>query len=269
MTGASGFLGRCIAGRLAPEGRVAFTHCRTPCFPASVRYDFFRDDIAAIVDGVGAAVVIFAASVERGPSDDVRSSMERFLRACRARRIVYLSSDGVFDGEKGCYTEQDTPAPRTPYGRNLLLCETLIRERCSDHCIVRPSYIYGFSAGQLDRRLARTRDLLTRGQEVRLYDDMYKSPLGVDQVAEAVIRLAASGFKGVVHVAGIRLSVFEFHHQAMEAMGIDPAEMKRCSMPVAAEMLRDTSMDGSLWQKLTDMRPHSIGQTLSSSVASR
>jgi dTDP-4-dehydrorhamnose reductase len=246
VIGSSGFLGRCITNQLA-----------------SVKYDFFRDDITKIVDDTNISMVIFAAFVEGKAFDKVQSSMECFLRGCQACRIIYLSSDGIFDGEKGLYSEQDTPIPRTLYGQNLLLCETLIREKCSNYCIIRPNYIYGFSEGQLDKRLTRTRELLSRGDEVELFDDMYKSPLGVSQVAEAIIKLTVSGYNGIVHVAGNRLSVFEFHQQAMEVMGIDTRYLKSCSMPRAVEMLQDTSLDTLLWQRLTGMKAYTIEQTLS------
>jgi dTDP-4-dehydrorhamnose reductase len=243
VVGSSGFLGRCITNQLALEGNITPTHCQTPYFPKSVKYDFFRDDIARIVDDANASVVIFAAFVEREAFGQVQTSMERFLQGCRACRIIYLSSDGIFDGEKGLYSEQDIPTPRTPYGENLLLCETLLQERCSNYCIIRPSYIYGFSEGQLDKRLARTTELLSRG--------------------EAVVKLAISDYNGIVHVAGNRLSVFEFHRRAMKAMCMDTMVLKSCSMPEAAEMLRDTSLDTSLWHRLTGMEAHTIEQTLS------
>ena len=174
---------------------------------------------------------------------------------------MYLSSDAVFSGEKGRYTERDSPNPITSYGRNLLHFETRIAETCEDYCVVRPSYIYGFSDG-LDARLARTRAALQKGEQFTSFSDMFKSPLGVKQVAEAVVDFSASDFTGVVHVAGERMSVFDFYYRAMKTLGVSADSLKREAMPKDAGLTPDTSLATSLWQRLTGMTPLSIEETL-------
>jgi dTDP-4-dehydrorhamnose reductase len=200
--------------------------------------------------------------VETSPSDKVLSSMERFARECKDKRVIYLSNDGIFDGDKGQYIETDTPRPKTLYGYNLALCEQVVAQFCANFCIIRPSYIYGRSKGKLDNRLAKTCAVLESGREVKLFSDMYKSPLGVDQVAQAVVDLARLGYVGIVHVAGERMSVYDFHYQAMVALKIDPSNLKGCTMPSDGGFLRDTSLDCSLWLALTQTLPKGIGETL-------
>ena len=262
VVGASGFLGRCIVDRLSPQTNVICTHCAHPYFPTSHRYDFFCDDIQELLETTEVSIVIFAAMVEMSPPEEVRRAMTHFIQECHDRRLIYLSSDGIFDGEQGNYTEQDMTIPRTRYGKNLLTCETLIKEQCRDYCIIRPSYIYGFSCGELDKRLSRTRERIDADETVEIFDDMYKSPLGVEQVAEAVITFSFSKYLGTVHVAGERLSAFEFHQQAMRALGIDTANLKRGAMPIQPGFLRDTSLDSTLWQTLTGMQPLTVPETL-------
>jgi dTDP-4-dehydrorhamnose reductase len=266
VVGSSGFLGWCIASGLSANTIDAvFTYCNTPYFPTSVRYDFFKDDISNILNITKVSTVIFTAMVEAKLPIALQTSMERFTCQCRDKRIVYLSSDGIFDGGKGWYSEGDIPAPCTRYGHNLLLCEQLIARNCSNFCIIRPSYIYGFFHEQLDKRLSHTRNALQIGEAVTLFEDMYKSPLGVQQVAEAIIELSRSDYIGIVHVAGERLSIFDFHSQAMKALGVDTSRLQSCSMPASGEFLRDTSLQTSLWQRLTGMKPLNVQETLSNS----
>ncbi len=206
VVGSSGFLGRVLVSTLGPR-QVLPTHHHAKVFPDSLPFDFFSDDLESVLAPYELGTVIFSAAVETEPTERVARAMRRLVEFCGDERLVYVSSDGIFDGNTGRYREGDEVTPRTLYGRNLHLCEGLIRDSCRDHCIVRPSYLYGFSHGQLDPRLSHTPSALISGGTVTLYDDMYKSPLGVRQVAEAVARLSRSDFVGTVHVAGERMSV--------------------------------------------------------------
>lgn len=261
--GSSGFLGRQITQFLGSQQNIIKTHYRNSLYPDSIKYDFFNDDIGYILDKQHVTTVIFASSVEMNDQlDKVKISMERLARSCNGRRIVYLSSDGIFGGQKGLYTEEDSPNPQTLYGKNLAICEEIIESHSNNFCIVRPSYIYGFSNGSLDSRLAKTKRILESGGNITLFNDMYKSPLGVKQIAQAVIDLSLLDYSGIVHVAGHRLSVYEFHQKAMTALNIDTANLKSCPMPTDKGFLRDTSLDNSLWQQLTGTVPYDINRTL-------
>ena len=271
IIGSSGYLGKEITNLAEAQNRVFRTHFRNPTSQTSVRYDFFNDSIEKQVDLDSVDLIIFTGMVEFEASDRVAASVERFAQACRTKQIVYLSSDGIFDGEQGNYSESDIPKPRTLYGRNLKICEGALAKYCRNLCIVRPSYIYGFSsAGALDSRISKTRQLLEAGETVTLFNDMYKSPLGVHQVANAVLDLARLNYNGIVHVAGERLSVFDFQYQAMKALNVDVDHLKSCPMPINQDgFLRDTSLNNSLWKQLTATNPNSITETLANMANSQ
>jgi dTDP-4-dehydrorhamnose reductase len=267
VIGASGFLGSEIC-RLLGDHLALRTFTSQQTTSDDMRYDFFRDNIGhLLLCAAEIRTVIFASAVEMKSEALVRPAMQRFADACKHVRMVYLSSDGIFDGERGLYTEVDAPQPRTLYGRNLAACERILSDTCKNVCIIRPSYIYGVSAGYLDKRLAETRARLEAGEPVALFDDMFKSPLGVTQVAQAVVDLAESDYPGVVHVAGQRMSVYDFHTEAMQALGIDTSKLTPRQMPISEGHLRDTSLDTSLWRKLTGTTPRTVYATLTSNVA--
>ena len=261
VVGGSGFLGRAVVKRLVSTHEVISTYHRTSS-PDAVPYDFFKDDVRDLLHQFGVTTIIFTAATEKKASMNFETSAERFVRGCEDVRLVYLSSDAVFSGDKGLYTERDIPEPTTSYGRNLLHFETLLRENHSNYCVIRPSYIYGFSGG-LDMRLSKTRATLQANQEMTSFEDMFKSPLGVEQVAEATITLGFSDVTGIVHVAGKRMSVFDFYARAMNALSISTNGLKRGAMPRDIGLSSDTSLTISLWQELTGMTPLSIEDTLS------
>jgi hypothetical protein len=81
-------------------------------------------------------------------------------------------------------------------------------------------------------------------------------------LAQAVIDLSFLDYNGIVHVAGHRLSVYEFHLKAMAALTVNSANLTSCAMPTDKGFLRDTSLDSALWQKLTGTVPYEVEATL-------
>ena len=189
--------------------------------------------------------------------------MSRLLTFMPRHRFIYLSSDGIFSGSEGRYREEDEPKPQTLYGRNLLTCESLVRQTLSNYSIIRPSYIYGWVNGRLDERLSRVREKLLAGESVVGFHDVYKSPLGVKQLSRAVVDVAASTFTGTLHVAGGRMSVYDFYLQAMTTLGVNTNHLLAEAAPLSPTLLRDTSLDISKWTKLLGATPISVRETLS------
>jgi dTDP-4-dehydrorhamnose reductase len=265
VVGATGFLGARLSERLR-RGHVVLGASRHPC-DGDVSFDFWTDEFAEIQRRFGPEIVIFAASVERpnavGDGSRYPAAVDRFLAALGSVRLVYVSSDAVFDGSRGSYRETDSPAPVNGYGRNLLLFEDRVRATCPDHCIVRPSYLYGFGRGGLDRRLTETRDLLLAGGSPGHPEDLFKSPMEIGEVADVLQTLALSDHIGTVHVSGPRTSVLDFHRDAMEALGFPADRLCATRLPSGSAAARDTSLDSSLMTALTHIVARSVTDALS------
>ena len=273
LLGASGYLGRCLYSTLFNQAWVLPVHRTRALQPGSLAYDFWRDDLQPLlrehrIDCVLMAVSVAAASVVYGAThsevetQSYQEHVERFVRAASGRRLIYVSSDGIFDGNRGLYTEADIPTPMTPYGHNLQVFEQCVKQYCPDHCIVRPSYLYGYAGSQLDSRLARVRADLLANKTVHAFSDMYKSPMQVQQVATAIAHLALSDHQGIVHVAGPRMSVYHFYRAAMEALGVPHAQLLPAPIPTEAAVTRDTSLSINLIQQLTGIIPLTVKEAL-------
>lgn len=259
IIGSNGYLGRQVTKLLGKD--VIVTHRRTSQFPNSLAYDFFLDEK---LPGVNKPkIVIFTAAVEINHSQaEIRKAMKRLLAQVPDCRFIYMSSDVVFGGGKGNYTETDLPIPVNDYGRNAVMCENLVQEMIKDHCIIRPSYIYGFSNGVLDSRLSSTRKRLSKGETCVFYSDYYKSPLSVHEVADAIIYMSKSNFVGTLHVAGKRMSVYEFHKQAMEALGVNTSKLYSELMPQKPDLMSDSSLGSSQWWKIRGKEPMAVAVAL-------
>ncbi|QBD77035.1 NAD-dependent epimerase/dehydratase family protein [Ktedonosporobacter rubrisoli] len=268
LLGSAGYLGRELTAQLQQTCEVIPTHRSAAHFAHSVRYDFWTDEIYPLLEQHHIDTVVIAAAMAyeaANPAYDfatLRLQATRLIQACRSCRVIYISSDGIFDGKQGKYTETDMPAPTTPYGRNLQCFEEIVQKLCADFCIIRPSYLYGYSLGNLDHRLNNLRKHLLAGDTLSYFTNMLKSPLAVMQAAPAISQLTCSPYVGIVHVAGPALSVYDFYRQAMEALHVPCQGLLPTRMLADAPYPADTSLDTSLMHKLLDIKVLSVPEAL-------
>jgi len=289
VVGASGFLGRSVVERLRgdaalsggtggaddPDREVLGTYCSSPGPTASVSFDFWTDDVGDLVTEHDVDTVVFTAAVEYGGDvdtgeTDVAASFteraERFAAGCADTRLVYVSSASVFDGTAAPYGETASRSPRDDYGRRLVTFEDAVREHCDDAAILRTSYLYGFSTGRLDHRLAETRERLDRAESVAYFSDMYKSPVVVTEAAETVAALVDGDVTGVVHVPAPRVSVYEFHCEAMAALDCDPSAIESEPIPADMDVAPDLTLTSDRFGAVAGFEPSAVGPGLQSQL---
>ena len=138
--------------------------------------------------------------------------VENIARFCRATdaHLVHLSTDYIFDGSRGPYTETDTPNPISYYGKSKLAGENIVSSAGIDATIVRTNVVYGPSPNHPDfvRYVLQSID---QQQPVNAADDQYSNPTYVDDIAEAIMRIIEKRRLGVYNVAGRDyLSRYEF-----------------------------------------------------------
>jgi dTDP-4-dehydrorhamnose reductase len=177
--------------------------------------------------------------------------------ACKrfGAKIVFISTDYVFDGKKGNYNEEHTPNPLNYYGLTKLEGEKAVAESCEDHMIARSSVIYSWIPMQQSVTSTSAKPLnfaawavqkLSRGEPIKIVDDQYNSPTLADSLAEALIKAIDKDLRGLYHIAGkTRLSRFQFTLKLAEHMGFN----KDLITPIKTSELRQLAqrpMDSSL-----------------------
>jgi dTDP-4-dehydrorhamnose reductase len=159
--------------------------------------------------------------------------------------LIYLSTDYVFEGEKGNYKEYDVPSPINYYGFTKLLGEIAFRSSCTSYAIVRASSIYGFGHGRMNFAKYLL-EKLKAGETAKALIDQYTSPTQATLLGRAIIEIAEEKIEGIFHVVGERMSRYDFAIKVAEVLGLDkslirPTEMRE--MTWLAKRPRDSSLN--------------------------
>lgn len=125
--------------------------------------------------------------------------------ACKFKnsKLIYLSSDYIFDGEsQKKYTEESEASPVNYYGQTKLEGQKIVEENLDNYIIIRPGILYGYNSEE-DRETYITKVIKTLKENKKLYVDnkVIKYPTLIDDVALAIKELIEIDAKGVYHVA--------------------------------------------------------------------
>ena len=134
--------------------------------------------------------------------EGTRVILQAAARLKNLKCFVYISTDHVFDGEAGDYSEDDIPKPKHVYGRTKLAAELLVRDSGLPWQILRPGLVIGDS---LQGRKGPRDFLLTRiraGKPTHYFTDEWRTPIPAPEMAARVLEIAFSGEPGIFHVAG-------------------------------------------------------------------
>jgi dTDP-4-dehydrorhamnose reductase len=139
----------------------------------------------------------------------------------RGRRIVFTSTDMVFDGARSWYVEDDEPRPISAYGRTKRDAEVEVLQTPGG-VVARLALLYGLTRCGRDGFFDRAVAALRAGRPQTFFHDEYRTPLDYRTSAQTLVELVRSDFEGIVHVGGReRLSRLEFMTRAARAFGLD------------------------------------------------
>jgi dTDP-4-dehydrorhamnose reductase len=166
--------------------------------------------------------------------------VENLVRICRAAdaHLVHLSTDYVFDGEKGPYTEADVPSPLNYYGKSKLAGENAITTSGIEATIVRTNVLYGPNPSRPDF-VHWVLSCSERGLGIRAASDQFGNPTYVDDVAEAIVRLIDRKLTGLFHVGGAEyISRFEFAKRVARTFKLDESAVEPVHSADLAQVAR-------------------------------
>ncbi len=181
-------------------------------------------------------------------------NLSRISRVLDAK-MVHVSTDYVFDGTKGPYTETSVPNPINYYGKSKLAGENTCVAGNSNTLIIRTNVIYGPPRERPDF-VRWVLDALDSATPIRVVDDQIGNPTYVDDLAEVIMRLGMSRRTGIYHVGGTDfLSRFDFALKIAEFFKLDPGVIRRVTTAELAQTAKRPLKLGLISLKAeTDLR---------------
>jgi len=258
ITGASGLLGSKLVKALSGGYEVIPSHNAHPIHPDSVRMDIVDGkEVAGVLSAVKPEFVVHAAAetnvdnceIDRELAWSINAEGTRNIaKACAeiGARLIYISTDYVFNGEKGLYSEEDEANPVNYYGVTKLKGEEFVRELCEDFVIARTSVLYGWHPSRVNFA-TWVIGSLKDGKGISVVEDHYNSPTLADDLAEIISKIAVTDAAGVYHIAGReRINRYDFAMKIAEVFGLDrsliaPVKMDDLNVWVARRP-RDSSL---------------------------
>ncbi len=135
--------------------------------------------------------------------------------------FVYASTDYVFDGKNGPYTENNAVKPINIYGSTKLEAEKIVLAKSGDNLIIRSNVIYDYGRSKANF-LNWIIDSLKSKTKINVVNDQYNNPTSADSLALAIYKSIEKNINGVVHWADEELmNRYEFSIKIAKTFGLD------------------------------------------------
>jgi dTDP-4-dehydrorhamnose reductase len=278
VTGASGLLGSKVVKLAKRRYKVIPTYNTRSLQPDSIKLDITNQgQVSRIFDQLKPEIVIHTASetnvdkCETQKQQAWKINAEGTLNIALAcskigAKLVYISTDYVFDGEKGSYTEKDEPNPINYYGFTKFEGEKQVIQHCQEYVILRTSVLYGWHPWK-QNFATWVINSLEQNKEIAVVEDHYNTPTLSDNLAEITIETIQKDLQGLYHASGSqRISRYEFAMQIAETFNLDSSLVKPIKMSQltawVAKRPRDSSLKTDKIQKQLKTKPLNITEGL-------
>ena len=239
VTGSSGMLGKDIVEILSNNINCSvygFSRTVNPRFSDAhqVIGDLTNlEFLSSSLDKINPDVIVHCAAIvnvdECETNKRVAEVLHRDITAILARyksrstRFIYISTDSVFDGQKGNYTEEDMPNPINYYAKTKRDGEIVVLENNHNAVVIRTN-IYGFHLESGKSLAEWAIDNLQQGKSISGFTDVYFNPVYTKQLCEVIKDIiTAKYFKGILNVTSKEYcSKYEFLLRIAQQFNFNP-----------------------------------------------
>ncbi len=145
-------------------------------------------------------------------------------------RLLHFSTDYIFDGSRGPYSEHDAPNPVNYYGKTKLAGENACRTSNVPCAILRTNVVYGYSTYGHADFVQWTVGKLQEGKIFRVVNDQFSNPTLTDDLGLAAYRIILKKREGIYNIGGGDwLSRYEFARKIADVFQFDPGLIVPCT----------------------------------------
>ncbi|MDA3859781.1 MAG: dTDP-4-dehydrorhamnose reductase [Melioribacteraceae bacterium] len=145
----------------------------------------------------------------------------KYARTCDAH-FIHISSDYIFDGEAGPYSEDEKPNPISHYGKEKLAAENVIKAGRVKHTIVRTNVLYGATQFGRPDFVKWVYNSLSEKKKIKIVKDQINNPTYIDDLSSAISKIIEFGKEGVYNIGGAdTLTRLDFTYKIADYFELD------------------------------------------------
>ena len=252
ITGSNGLLGqklvcdfnphfRVIACDLQPESYLSFPNLSYETLDITDRrrlafqISFYHPDV---IINAAAYTDVDGCEINRDKAWAVNvGGVKNLVSICEKQKIklIHVSTDYIFDGEQGPYSEDDPPEPVSFYGETKLESEKIIKESGIDFLIIRTNVLYGLGKNVKLNFLLWLLDKLSHSEKIKIVTDQFNNPTLADNLSFCILEMVKKNISGIYHIGGSEyLSRHDFAIKVANKFNFD----KNNILPAKTEVLK-------------------------------
>jgi dTDP-4-dehydrorhamnose reductase len=162
--------------------------------------------------------------------------VKNLVYLCKKKKIklIHLSTDYVFNGEEGPYSEDDPADPVNFYGETKLESEKIIKDSGIDFLIIRTNVLYGFGNKVKPNFFLSLLDKLSKNEKIKVVTDQFNNPTLADNLSLCILEMVGKNISGIYHIGGSEyLSRYEFATKVAGKFNLDKDNI----LPTKTELL--------------------------------
>ncbi len=181
--------------------------------------------------------------------------------------FIHLSTDFIFDGLDGPYTEEDQPLPLSYYGATKLEGEEIVKASHVRWSIIRTIIVYGIADDMSRSNLILwAKGALEKGQKINVVDDQFRSPTLAEDLAKGCILCAEKKAEGIFNISGEKTySILELVHKVADYWKLDKSLINPVSSSTINQPAKRPPRTGFIIDKAKEVlgyNPHSFEEGL-------
>lgn len=263
LIGSSGFLGHHLFSYLKKDHTIIGTYFKNKNVLLKNNQIYFNiiDEINIYkkLKEIEPDIIISSIAEKTGNSysavqcDEFLKGHKILLEYCNKNntKLVFISTDAVFNGKYGNYSENSKRDPQTDYGIYKMKCEDLIISLLNDHLIIRNGKIDGFFYDHNPTQMQCFYDLALNKKKVYLYNNFFTSRINVYTLCEYIVKAINKNITGILHLGALeKISYYDYFIKMAEIFSFS----KEYFIETKLDSIKDSSLNCNRAIKLLDIK---------------
>ena len=283
ITGATGLLGSALVKLMEGEfniyctGRSSIINDFNKKF---LSFDLKKKSYEELLAWSKPEIIIHCAAItdvdfcEKNPEEAFLvnyESLKKLFNSNYTKKIVFISSDAVFDGTKINPSEKCKTSPLNVYGRTKKMSEDFLLSMNNNNSIIRTTIVGRNINKQNDNNLVEwIVDSVKSNRSIQLFDDVIFNPISTFHLANEIVYMVKNSKGGLFHISGAdTITKFEFGVKLCKSLGFSAENLNRGSIKdlnLLAKRSNNQTLDTTYYSKLTGRNLPTVKQTINEIV---